>query len=250
MTDTIDDTQKAAQGKKGFFGAHPRFLETSHTAVNRRRLNLRHRAIIEANSDILQGARVLDMASHDGRWSFAALKAGARHVVGIEAREDLVDNAERTFAEYGVDRSSYRFIASDLFAALAREDFEVDVVLCLGFYYHTLRYPELLAGIRRHDPQYLIVDTTVIPSQKPVIKVAVDKAEYESHATADSFSHGSLTLVGVPSMPALELMLGVYDFEVERLSDWEALADEAGAAAIKVYAEGGRITARCRRRST
>ena len=69
-----------------FFDDYPLFYETSKTASSKARLNVRHQAIIEANRDILKDARVLDLASHDGRWSFAALKAGAAHVTGVEAR--------------------------------------------------------------------------------------------------------------------------------------------------------------------
>lgn len=67
-----------------FFDDHPEFLETSSTAAGKDRLNLRHVAIIEEHCKILSGSRVLDIASHDGRWSFAALQAGATHVTGIE----------------------------------------------------------------------------------------------------------------------------------------------------------------------
>ena len=86
-----------------FFDEHPRFLDTGSVFTERHRLNLRHRAIIERNRDILAGARVLDIASHDGRWSFAALKAGAAHVTGIEARHDAVDaGVDHLFRHGGV----------------------------------------------------------------------------------------------------------------------------------------------------
>src|SRR4249919_1385884 len=76
-----------------FFDDYPRFAETSRTAASMDRLNLRYEAIFAENRDILDGARVLDIASHDGRWSLAALATGARSVVGVEARPGLVANA-------------------------------------------------------------------------------------------------------------------------------------------------------------
>jgi hypothetical protein len=60
----------------GFFDQFPRFYESSETATHPGRLNLRHQAMIGDNLDIFEGAKVLDIASHDGRWSFAALQAG------------------------------------------------------------------------------------------------------------------------------------------------------------------------------
>ena len=70
-----------------FFDAFPRFYETSQTGDPRERINLRYEAIFAHNADVFQGARVLDIASHDGRWSLAALRTGAAEVIGIEARE-------------------------------------------------------------------------------------------------------------------------------------------------------------------
>src|SRR5688572_864240 len=149
------------EGGTMFFDDHPEFLETSSTATYKVRLNWRHEAMIASNAEILAGARVLDIASHDGRWSMAALEAGAREVVGIEGRPELVERANGHFANRGIADDRYRFIAADVFDVLARpEDHdlgEFDVVMCLGFLYHTLRYPELFSGIRELKPHHLIV---------------------------------------------------------------------------------------------
>lgn len=81
------------------------------TASRPNRLNQRHRAFIAANEVIINGKRVLDIASHDGRWSFAALAVGARHIYGIEAREHLVSNAEGNFRAYPEARAEIERIA-------------------------------------------------------------------------------------------------------------------------------------------
>ncbi|WP_323792954.1 methyltransferase domain-containing protein [Nocardioides sp.] len=120
-----------------FFDEYPRFLDTSVTAAGQRRLDIRQEAMIAQHAHLLRGKRVLDIASHDGRWSFAALKtAGASHVTGVEANSALVSNAEETFQHYGVSKDQYRFIDADVFEVLAdpaRHGIEVDVVMCLGF---------------------------------------------------------------------------------------------------------------------
>ncbi len=234
----------------GFFKKYPRFLETSGTANRPGRLNLRYEAMIAANHDILEGARVLDIASHDGRWSFAALKAGARHVTGIEPRQHLVDNANSTLADYGADPSSYRFICGDGFEVLPHEDLDVDVVLCLGFIYHTLRYPELFRRLADLEPAHLILDTKVFARRKPVIRMFVNKAEQEGHAVSDAFSEGRFTLVGKPSLRALRQMLSVYGFEVANTYDWPtliALNPQVPAKRSRAYLDGTRVTLRCRR---
>lgn len=237
---------------RGFFRKYPRFLGTSRTASKPGRLNLRYEAMILANRDILEGARVLDIASHDGRWSFAALQVGARHVTGIEPRQNLVDNANSTFVEYGADPASYRFLCGDAFEVLPHEHLDVDVVLCLGFLYHTLRYPELFRRIRDLDPAYLVIDTKVFNEPKPVIRIFMNKAEQEGNAVADAFSQDRFTLVGRPSLRALTLMLEVYGFEVENNYDWPALIARNPHVPEKrslAYLDGTRVTLRCRRTS-
>ncbi|MGZ0165843.1 MAG: hypothetical protein ACKVII_18110 [Planctomycetales bacterium] len=53
-----------------FFDQYQQFYETGITP-NANRLRWRYDAIINANADILEGAKVLDVASHNGRWSAA-----------------------------------------------------------------------------------------------------------------------------------------------------------------------------------
>ena len=127
------------------------------------RMNERYEALFASNRDIFDGARVLDLASHDGRYSFAALKTGAAHVTGVEVRESLIDKAQETFAFYGQDPDTYRFVCGDLFEVLAREQFDVDVVLCFGYLYHTYRDTELMYRLHNLAPKHLILDTMVVP---------------------------------------------------------------------------------------
>jgi hypothetical protein len=229
-----------------FFDDHPEFSETSTTAATVGRLNLRHRAIIDSHRDLLRGARVLDIASHDGRWSFAALDAGAAHVTGVEGRADLVDNARGTFAAKGIAQERATMIAGDVHDVLTAGVGEMDVVLCLGFLYHTLRYPELLAGIRSTGARHVIVDTKVLPNTaRPVVRVRPNPVAIQSMAVADRFSHGPKTMVGVPSASAVEQMLQIYDYRVVSRTDWAALiADhpDLDDDELQDYATGERIT--------
>jgi 23S rRNA G2069 N7-methylase RlmK/C1962 C5-methylase RlmI len=87
------DPRECDDSATPFFDRFNRFYSTSRTSPWPERLHARYQAIIQENLDLLRGQRVLDVASHDGRWSFAALKAGCAHVTGMEAREHLVLNA-------------------------------------------------------------------------------------------------------------------------------------------------------------
>lgn len=230
-----------------FFDRHPRFYGTSRTAPHRGRLNLRYEAIFAENRDLFDEARVVDIASNDGRWSFAAVKLGAAEVVGIEARDELVRTARENFQQYGIDPGRYEFVAGDLFEVLARRRGEADVVLCLGFLYHTLRYPELMRCVRDLNARHLIIDTMVMPEgTEPVVRVGAERVQSQRNAVSDCYSYGSRTLVGWPSLAALELLVESYGFAVERYSDWGSLLrDNPQLANVSDYARRRRVTARC-----
>ena len=153
-----------------FFDRFDRFYSTSRTSPWPERLHARYQAIIQENLDLLRDQRVLDIASHDGRWSFAALKAGCTHVTGIEAREHLVLNARTTFEHYGVDRAKYEFVLGDVFASLKEGRYQANTVLLLGFFYHVNRHVELAALISGVGAKHIILDTAVVPlelAQRP-----------------------------------------------------------------------------------
>lgn len=209
-----------------FFDDFPAFLETSSTASDARRLGWRHRFMIEDNADLLVGKRVLDLASHDGRWSFAALKAGASHVTGIEFRPELVASAHATFRQYGMDPSSYRFLSGDLFELLRDPKamgVEVDLVLCLGFMYHTLRYTELLTGWRRLGAEHVLLDTGVILGEQARVQLNLEPTEKQSNAgdTGESHAYEGVLLTGRPTAAAVEYMLDGYGFDVVRRAPWQ-----------------------------
>jgi hypothetical protein len=86
-----------------FFDRYSRFFDTSGIGTRlpdgsrSPRLSYRYKAIIERNQALFAGARVLDLASHDGRWSLAALDSGAASVTGIEGRQLYVSAAYRLY---------------------------------------------------------------------------------------------------------------------------------------------------------
>jgi predicted nicotinamide N-methyase len=228
--------------ERGFFEDRPRFFETSATSSYPWRLNLRHAAIFDEHAHLFPGARVLDIASHDGRWSLAALEAGAASVIGIEARPDLVAHARDNLAAYGhADRAEFR--CGDVFEVLAGEQPEVDVVLCLGFLYHTLRHTELLTRIRQTSARHLVVDTELHRSPEPVVRLADEGVEREGNAVADAFTYGDTVLTGRPTLAALELLARTQGYAVDRLSDWDGLLrDNPEADQVRDYRIGRRAT--------
>jgi hypothetical protein len=228
----------------GFFDDHKRFYDTSDTSALPWRLNLRHEAIIGENLDVIRGRRVLDLASHDGRWALAAAKAGASAVTGVEARADLVDLARQNATHYGADPGSVDFVVDDVFHYLAETKVDADVILCLGFLYHTLRFSELMSLLRRSNASTLIIDTMLDPHVSgPYVRVRAEPVERQGNAVADDYSHGDVVLVGRPSLRGLRVMMEAYGFEITHMSDWASLLrDNPEADGISDYRQGRRAT--------
>jgi len=232
-----------------FFDDHPRFLDTSETSATLDRLNLRHEAIITDNADVLRDSRVLDIVSHDGRFTFAALKAGASYVIGLEARQHLVDNSKANFAAEGAAPNTYDFVCADVYDRLAKRDLEVDVVMCLGFLYHTTRYAELFAGIRATGARHIIMDTAVLgtTSKQPFVRIGREHTAHEWNAVGDPYSYGGRSLVGKPSVAALKVMLEMHDYSLEKTFDWKGLLDQhPDARSIAQYRTKARMTMRAK----
>jgi len=208
---------------KGFFDNYPNFFQTSKTVEHPNHLNGRFKAIIESNLDIIQNSSILDIASHDGRWSFAALKNGAKHVVGIEAREHLVKNSYQNMVTYGIDQNSYQFITNDIHKEIQNlEPNQFDVVFCLDFLYHTIEHYFLLSQIKRLNPKFVIIDTRIDLSDERIIKLHVDRPT--KFGEAHAFSPEKLKqeiLVGTPSKLGLEMMLNCLGFTNISYFDWK-----------------------------
>lgn len=243
----------------GFFDEYPRFYQTSQTSPLPDRLNARHLAIIERNTEHLQGRRVLDIASHDGRWTFAALKASAAHVVGIEPRQELIDSARATFREYGIVDGTYELWTSSVMEAI--DGVQADVVLCLGFYYHTRHHVDLLDKIERTGARFVVIDTEITPGQEELslasangearqvfgnpyaLQLIRDEVGDQQMAFADSATRNGYTLVARPSRAAIHGMANHFGFRVSEF-DWPAhfASHPDHAASMVDYAEDWRST--------
>ena len=223
-----------------FFKGYPAYYDTSHTSPSPNRLNRRVDILIKDNEHILRGQKVLDIASHDGRFSFAALKYGASHVTGVEGKPELVENSVRNMDRYEIPESDYDFIVGDIHEEIPKLDpGEFDVIFCFGFFYHTIHHAFLLSEIRRLNPEYLILDTNVLSSDEPMIRIAVEGGG-EGSAIVSEGADRSKTLVGKPSRSAVELMLRnmrfsatLVDWADKGIDDWKSLDD---------YKTGKRIT--------
>ena len=207
---------------RGFFDAYPRFYGTSETGATPSRLNRRYSVLIGDHLDAVSGRSVLDLASHDGRWTFAAVQSGAARALGVEGRSDLVANAGETARTYGIDEERLQFTAGDVFATL--QDLapgSFDTIFCFGFLYHTAHHMLLLAEIKRLQPAHLIIDTMVSLRDGPLVELRQEASGMQANAIADGWSAGDVAVVGYPTRVALDMMLDTAGFSVQYL-DWRA----------------------------
>jgi len=215
-----------------FFDAFPRFVETSETGPWLERLNARYVALIHENRALLEGARVLDLASHDGRFTFAALRNGAAHVIGIEHDARLVQAATANLAAYDVPRECYDFVSGDLFECI-RAAGPCDVVFVFGILYHVNDHMRLLTEIAELDARTVVIDTMVSTRKDAVI-------ELRAPIVGAPPPPGS-QLEGWPTRAALEAMWSSLGWTWEYF-DWRA-SGMAGHPKLDDYAGGRRLTA-------
>lgn len=234
---------------ENFFDTYPWFYSSSRVGSHPNRLNRRFDVLIRSNLDCVIGKRVLDIASHDGRWSLAALAMGASHVTGVEARTRLIESSRGAVSHYQFPSSSYNFIEGDVHKVLA--DLEpglFDTAFCFGFLYHTSHHLALLGQIFRLGVTELIVDTAVTMDGSPTITLIEEDSTHEANALRVDGS-GQLSLAGTPSRSALEMLLRHAGFVDPRYLDWTR-ALESNAASLQAYVEGRRVSVRAARPET
>jgi hypothetical protein len=222
-----------------FFDKYPKFYETSETSPFRQRLSFRHHLIIEQNAALLEGKAIIEIASHDGRWAFAALKAGARSVYGIEPRKRLVDNANSTFCSYGIPESAYKFVCEDGYRELERLERageKFDTAMVLGFLYHTARQYEIIYRLSNLGCSAIIVDTFVLRNvTEPIIRLGIESTTGEGN----QFSPGkAVELTGVPSLVTVHYMLSAAGYQPRLITTIRPIP----AAHCADYRNGSRFT--------
>jgi hypothetical protein len=138
------------------------FLKSSSVRAIPNRLNWRAEVLLSRNAAAFRGKRVLDLASHDGRFMHAALANGASHVVGVEVREEHVRHARENLTGCGYAADRFEAVCGDFVQYLKTvEAGAFDTILCFGVLSHMVEHVEIFSEIRRIAPENFILDTWV-----------------------------------------------------------------------------------------
>jgi hypothetical protein len=98
-------------------------------------------------------------------------------------------------------------------------------------------------------PRHLIVDTMVTRETRPTLKVIRERDVDDIRSAAQDAFSVNRVLVLRPSVPALQMLLRSYGFEIESSYDWKGrLAGRPPVPGVAGYAKGTRVSLRCRSR--
>lgn len=224
-----------------FIGQLPHYA--GQTGVTER-MDRRHDQLIAPLGPVLQGARVLDLAAHDGRWSYAFAAAGARQVIGVEGRQELIDR----FDKYPDDdaRQRVRLVRADIFdyldqAVAAEATF--DVVAVLGIFYHIMDHARLLALIAKVQPRLVIIDSEFARRPGPVIALVRERTDVHLNAIPARAGQ-NMRVKGVPSRAAMEIMAEDAGFRLEWI-DWDDVPEGHRTGVADYFRAGPMRRASC-----
>ncbi len=214
----------AAPAEAGFFdfvADLPYYAEKNRAAD---RMNTRHRFVIAPFRADIDGARVLDLAAHDGRWAYAFAGAGAASVLGIEGRQELIDMYAGYPASDFKDRVTLR--QGDIFQGMEAEiaaGRTYDVIGVLGIYYHIMDHFRLLQLARALKPRLVIIDSAFIKRNAVAIQLLYERTDNVLNAIPQREGQ-ERALKGVPTFLAMEAMAEAAGFALT-WCDWASLPE-------------------------
>jgi SAM-dependent methyltransferase len=190
-------------------------------------------ALLGVCGGTLAGRRVLDLGCNAGYFSLLAAQAGADFVLGVDAREDLIEQAELVFEATQVARERYRFDVVNVFERSPADGF--DIVLCLGMFDVSARPLELFALMRATGAELIVIDTAVS---------RIASAYFEVSALSEPANAIDHQITLLPSREAIVELAREFGYQTVALA--HAMGDYAG---VEDYRRGQRLAFVCSRQT-
>ena len=168
--------------------------------------------------------------------SYPCLALGAKKVIGVEARQELIVQGQKYLENDGL-KNKMEFVQADVFDYLASAQTKsFDTILCLGFLYHTVRQIDFFREIKRLSPNQVIIDTSVATNyiwyglksflNKPPMLLAIKE---DSRKTSDTTDEDGVAFW--PTKSFLEKMFAIINYDCRQLNykkvvkNWNGLED-------------------------
>lgn len=146
-------------------------FKTININRHQQRKNYFFQPLINLFGGSLAGKRVLDLGCNAGFWSLCAIESGCDYVLGIDARQMHIDQAEFVFDVKKVDRTRYNFYCGNIFNLLTNDLGSFDIVLFLGLMYHINKPITLLEKISAINTDVLVIDTVISKQRGSIIEL-------------------------------------------------------------------------------
>lgn len=234
-------TTEPAQVLPRFYDAYPQFYSTSQTGPNTEWNNRRHIVLIEGCLDLIAGKRIVDFGSHDGRWAFAALKAGASHVTCVEPGKILAASTFDNFRAYGIDNTSFEVCQTGAVEYVEQATAGAETAFLFGMLTLISEQPTFFGHLRRLGIKDLIIDTHIMPGEtRPLLELFRAGVQDGNAIVSEKTEAEGWMMGATPSLPALDMMLRHYGWEPQLL-DWSTLQQHPD---MTDYSIGRRVSIR------
>lgn len=207
----------------GFFDQRPKLRGS--IAPNYNRLECRYRAMLAWNRKWIDGCTILDIGAYNGRWSYASLFLGAKHVTAVEINPASVNKAQSNMQDF--DESKYTLVCGDIHKEIVK--FEVgqfDTILCFGFFYHTAKHEFLADKMTLLQPKAIIIDTQLA---KPGTGIQYNRKPYYGRQ-------------GKPSYGVVQKMFGSRGYTIVKRSNYNQFKNQEKISDYVAGKDGGRVT--------
>jgi 2-polyprenyl-3-methyl-5-hydroxy-6-metoxy-1,4-benzoquinol methylase len=208
------------------------------------RFNWRSEILFVHNKSLIEDKTVLDLACNNGRMAYPCLALGAKKIIGVEARQELITEGQE-YLENTDFKNKMEFVQADVFDYLYSAEVEsFDTILCLGFLYHTVRQVDFFRAVKRLSPNNVIIDTSVATNyiwyglnsflNKPPMLLTINE---DSSKTSDTTDEDGVAFW--PTKSFLEKMFDVIGYDCKQLNYKQTVKNWNG---LKDYRKGLRVS--------
>jgi len=205
-------------------------------------VNGRIEVLLDNNRQCIQNKSIIDIGSHTGIFSWAALQLGAKFIHGIDVEKRTVKRCMDLFLNEKISTSKYKFETNNIIDFLEKvERKSFNTVFCFGVLYYMTEPLRLIKLMARAAKETILIDTFTAsysavqgkdaPAVHPILTNQIlnlplmiscpTQTEKKDYNLPESFSRKGrdLSLTSLPTQSMLELWFESLGLTWEKL-DW------------------------------